>query len=48
MGDLKLMHTEFQKDPMETVGGIPPDGQTDGKTDGKSDHYMPLHFQWGA
>ena len=37
MGDLKVMHTEFQKDPMETVGGIPPDGRTDddGRTDGR-------------
>ena len=31
MGDLKLMHTEFQKDLMETVGGIQPDGQTEGR-----------------
>ena len=37
MGDLKLMHTEFQKDPMKTVGGIPPDGRTDGRKDGRTD-----------
>ena len=37
MGDLKLMHTKFQKDPMETVGGIPPAGRPAGRTDGQTD-----------
>ena len=35
MVDLKVMHIDFQKDRMKTVGGIPPDGQTDRRTDGR-------------
>ena len=37
MVDLKVMHINFQKDRMKTVGGIPPDGWTDRRTDRGTD-----------
>ena len=37
MVDLKVMHIDFQKNRMKTVGGIPPDGRTDSRTDGRTD-----------
>ena len=42
IGDMTLMHTEFQKDLMKTVGSIPPDRWTETVI-----NICPSILQWG-